>query len=213
MCSLWFTLSCHYRRSERPVVPISGGLYGVLAVSWLMPISVVSSIHYSKDTQPQDGKQVREDVQNKFELSIFCHQHERWHNPLSRIDEHHMKQVQVIPVMPLGFNRRKYKYLINPRCTEFVFRKHQNRHYIFFFISQHEEIFLSERQRPVYDAKSIPLPLKTRAPSQYKDHLFPVWGFSWDRLIFNMGIPRLVRRHLYIEMGPWWCKGPGHQQP
>ena len=26
---------------------------------------------------------------------------------------------------------------------------------------------------------------------------------SWDRLIFNMGIPILVRRHLYIETVPW----------
>ena len=25
---------------------------------------------------------------------------------------------------------------------------------------------------------------------------------SWDRLIFNMGIPILVRRYLYIETGP-----------
>ena len=25
---------------------------------------------------------------------------------------------------------------------------------------------------------------------------------SWDRLIFNMGIPMLVRRHLYIETAP-----------
>ena len=27
--------------------------------------------------------------------------------------------------------------------------------------------------------------------------------WSWDRLIFNMGIPILVRRHLYIETAPW----------
>ena len=28
---------------------------------------------------------------------------------------------------------------------------------------------------------------------------------SWDRLIFNMGIPVLVWRHLYIETAPrWW---------
>ena len=26
---------------------------------------------------------------------------------------------------------------------------------------------------------------------------------SWDRLIFNMGMPILVRRHLYIETAPW----------
>ena len=26
---------------------------------------------------------------------------------------------------------------------------------------------------------------------------------SWDRLIFNMGIPTLVRRHIYIETVPW----------
>ena len=26
---------------------------------------------------------------------------------------------------------------------------------------------------------------------------------SWDRLIFNMGIPILVRRHLYMETDPW----------
>ena len=26
---------------------------------------------------------------------------------------------------------------------------------------------------------------------------------SWVRLIFNMGIPILVRRHLYIETAPW----------
>ena len=41
--------------------------------------------------------------------------------------------------------------------------------------------------------------------------VFPVMGIpmlkvrrSWDRLIFNMGIPILVRRHLYIETGPRW---------
>ena len=30
---------------------------------------------------------------------------------------------------------------------------------------------------------------------------------SWDRLIFNMGTPILVRRHLYIETAPrfWFC--------
>ena len=27
---------------------------------------------------------------------------------------------------------------------------------------------------------------------------------SWDRLILNMGIPMLVRWHLYIETGPRW---------
>ena len=27
---------------------------------------------------------------------------------------------------------------------------------------------------------------------------------SWDRLIFNMGIPILVRRHLYTETAPRW---------
>ena len=45
--------------------------------------------------------------------------------------------------------------------------------------------------------------------SQYKDRLSQVWGFpilkirrSLDHLIFNMGIPILVRWHLYIETGP-----------
>ena len=48
----------------------------------------------------------------------------------------------------------------------------------------------------------------TRALSQYKDRLFQEWGFPIlkirrlrDRLIFNMGIPILVR-HLYIWDGP-----------
>ena len=41
-----------------------------------------------------------------------------------------------------------------------------------------------------------------RAPSQYKDRLSQVWEFLRDRLIFNMGIPILVRRHLYIETAP-----------
>ena len=39
--------------------------------------------------------------------------------------------------------------------------------------------------------------------SQYKDRLFQVWGFPWDRLILNMGIPILVRRYLCIEKGLW----------
>ena len=43
----------------------------------------------------------------------------------------------------------------------------------------------------------------TRALSQYKDLLsgmgIPMLKMSWDRLFFNMGIPILVRRHLYIE--------------
>ena len=48
----------------------------------------------------------------------------------------------------------------------------------------------------------------TRAPSQYKDGLFryrPViikMRWSWDRLIFIVGIPILVRLHIYIETGP-----------
>ena len=34
---------------------------------------------------------------------------------------------------------------------------------------------------------------------------------SRDRLIFNMGIPILVRRHLYIETGPWiWSDDHDH---
>ena len=38
--------------------------------------------------------------------------------------------------------------------------------------------------------------------------VFPRYGDSHDRLIFNMGIPILVRRHLYIETVPWlwWWK-------
>ena len=32
---------------------------------------------------------------------------------------------------------------------------------------------------------------------------------SWDRLILNMGIPLLVRRHLYIETAPWNLSFPG----
>ena len=47
------------------------------------------------------------------------------------------------------------------------------------------------------------------APPQYKGRLFPGMRIfmlkirrSWDRLIFNMGIPILVR-HLYIETAPW----------
>ena len=46
----------------------------------------------------------------------------------------------------------------------------------------------------------------------------------WDRLIFTMGIPILVKRHLYIETAPWylfilqsqyygcWCPGSLHHQ-
>ena len=48
-----------------------------------------------------------------------------------------------------------------------------------------------------------------RAPSQYKYGLSRVWRFPcwrldgrWDRFIFNMGIPILVRRYLYIETAP-----------
>ena len=46
------------------------------------------------------------------------------------------------------------------------------------------------------------------AASQYKT-VFPMYGIpmlmirrSQGRLIFNMGIPILVRRHLYMEMPP-----------
>ena len=46
--------------------------------------------------------------------------------------------------------------------------------------------------------------------------VFPRYGIpmlkisrSWDRLIFNMGIPILVRRHIYIEMTPsFWHNTP-----
>ena len=34
--------------------------------------------------------------------------------------------------------------------------------------------------------------------------IFPIMGIvTRDKLIFNMGIPILVRRHLYIETAPW----------
>ena len=37
---------------------------------------------------------------------------------------------------------------------------------------------------------------------RYRDsHVKDRW--SWDCLIFNMGIPILIRRHLYIETVPW----------
>ena len=49
-----------------------------------------------------------------------------------------------------------------------------------------------------------------RAPSQYKRPSFPAMRIpmlrirrSRDRLIFNMGIPILVRLHPYIETVPW----------
>ena len=49
---------------------------------------------------------------------------------------------------------------------------------------------------------------RPRSPSQYKERL-PIYGIpmlkirrSWDRLIFNMSIHILVRRHFYIEMAP-----------
>ena len=32
---------------------------------------------------------------------------------------------------------------------------------------------------------------------------------SWDRLIFNMGIPLSVRRHIYIETASWWSNFHG----
>ena len=48
-------------------------------------------------------------------------------------------------------------------------------------------------------------------PSPYKDRLSQVWGIpmlykrlSRDRLVFNMEIPILVRRHLYIATAPWF---------
>ena len=50
-----------------------------------------------------------------------------------------------------------------------------------------------------------------RAPSQYIKTVFPGMGISklkirllWDHLIFNMGIPILVRRYFYIETAPWY---------
>ena len=62
------------------------------------------------------------------------------------------------------------------------------------------------------------------APLEPKPHFniktaFPRYGIpmlkirrSRDRLIFNMGIPILVRRHPYIEMGPWcFLVWPGNE--
>ena len=43
------------------------------------------------------------------------------------------------------------------------------------------------------------------ALSKYKDRLSHVW--SWDHLIFNMGIPIPVRGHIFIEMAPWYHNG------
>ena len=58
---------------------------------------------------------------------------------------------------------------------------------------------------------SIIVPLMaTRVPSQYKDHLsrygIPVLKirWSWDPLIYNMGILILARWHLYIETTHRW---------
>ena len=48
------------------------------------------------------------------------------------------------------------------------------------------------------------------ASSQYKDRIYPGMGIPmlkirrlWDRLIFDKGIPILVRSYHYIETGPW----------
>ena len=41
----------------------------------------------------------------------------------------------------------------------------------------------------------------------YGDSLVKDKTVSRDHLIFNMGVPILVRQHLYIETAPWqWCK-------
>ena len=51
---------------------------------------------------------------------------------------------------------------------------------------------------------------KTLGPVSISRPSFPGMGIpmlkirrSWDCLIFNMGIPILARRHLYIETAPW----------
>ena len=61
-------------------------------------------------------------------------------------------------------------------------------------------------------AKTCDIKASSSAPSQYKDCLLG-YGISiikirlsWDRLIFMVGIPILVRRHLYAETGPWFHK-------
>ena len=53
------------------------------------------------------------------------------------------------------------------------------------------------------------LHIQYQEPGPRLNMFFPGMGIpmlkirrSWDRLIFNMGIPKLVRRHLYIEMAP-----------
>ena len=59
--------------------------------------------------------------------------------------------------------------------------------------------------------------LKRRpGPSLNIKTVFPGYGIpmlkirrSQDRLIFNMGIPILVRRHLYIDTAPWIQSVPG----
>ena len=46
------------------------------------------------------------------------------------------------------------------------------------------------------------LNIKTIFPRNGDSHVNLKIRWSWDHLIFNMGIPILVRRHLYIEMPP-----------
>ena len=76
------------------------------------------------------------------------------------------------------------------------------------------EIRPRTRQGPVYAKSSISLLPRTWAPSHYKDSLSHVWRFpqSWDRLIFNMGIHILVRRHFHIDSTHGWCYESWYQQ-
>ena len=61
--------------------------------------------------------------------------------------------------------------------------------------SEYKFIYKNESQQP-----APCLNIKTVFPRYGDSH---VKDKSQDRLIFNMGIPILVRRHFYIETAPW----------
>ena len=69
-------------------------------------------------------------------------------------------------------------------------------------LSDHNETY-SDRMERSYKAFAVTFELRFPFPLKIRR--------SWDRIIFNMGIPILVRWHLYIETAPRsWCHDIKH---
>ena len=103
-------------------------------------------------------------------------------------------------------------FTTNPCEVINVLRYYEYRLYIYIYIILNDVIYSLYKKQTISITVTVTwkktcltfgpcLNIKTVFP-RYGDSMLKIRR-SRDRLIFNMGIPILVRRHLYIETAPW----------